>query len=493
MRPDDDELNFQDLHAIVFPAEVRSGENISAKFKPNGSDERYYTPVTVWRMSPLGLEFLHTSYAGILNKGERIDLELTIGGQRSIYEGLVVDVLDTNKPESRIGIRLNKREDKPTWDVDRRKGPRWICHDQFIPSCVCTNPAKYNDFLYFRVRDISHRGLRLVSSLRNKFLVPGMDLDLQISFPSVGNVAITVTISRVDLVTENGKDYFSLGVEFGDLPRTTRRVVGQYLLQFGNADSLKELRNNDFIPKSISTAVDYSFVKNVDEYIDICRLRFLSNKVAGKVDPNSDPLKMSDILDSRSRIIAGKYKGKLVTTSRLIFNEYDDLMEQEMYVKWPEDLPRRDQIVEVSRACTHPEFRGGDLLFSLFQFMVVISLQAKRDWIVISTAPDMVTFYEKIGFRKTGMQYENPIYPGITQVVMLANVPDAMRGRTVSPIYWNVIWKDVTEFLVENDVLSATSLTRIRLFVYRLMYPFAVLLRRRSKKPRPKPNRKIDK
>ncbi|MFU8814435.1 MAG: hypothetical protein ACNA7W_03755, partial [Pseudomonadales bacterium] len=266
------DLDFSDIHEPVFPAEIRTYDRLVARVR---SRERSadYREVRVWRMSPFGIELRRDGCEDVLEKGTKIDLELIIGGQRTLFEGLIVEVIRQNENISLAGVRLSRPRVENPSENEKRRSTRWLCSEEFFPTCVAPTPGRFNEYTYFQVRDISQEGLRLVCSLRNKFLIQGARLNLTASFPTVGDVSFAVTITRLGVTSERDKDYLVVGTEYHDLSKAARSIIGQYLLQFGDADSLSELRQAGFFPRSVSNGTDFYFLKSEADYDEVLRLR----------------------------------------------------------------------------------------------------------------------------------------------------------------------------------------------------------------------------
>jgi len=88
----------------------------------------------VWRLSPLGVELVGEE-AGSFAKGAAIDLEVVISGQRPLRRvgggcgsggGSEPDY--RNSPVKKVSLEAQFG--------DRRSGDRWLCSDEFLPTCV---------------------------------------------------------------------------------------------------------------------------------------------------------------------------------------------------------------------------------------------------------------------------------------------------------------------------------------------------------------------
>ena len=407
-------------------------------------------------------------------KGDAVDLEVVVAGQRSLFEGLVVDKIERGPEISLLGIRLSKKIDIGDPVSERRSSNRWMCSDEFLPTCVAPTPGRFDDFVYFQIRDISSEGLQLSCSLRNKFLIPGMLLGLSIVFPMAQMVQVEVEVVRVGIASFGGRDRLVLGTRFRNISRQARTALGQYILQFGNVDTLDDLREAGLTPKSVALGVDFYNLKTESDYRQVLDLRYLAHSADQNLPQGAIAEDLADINDARSRIIIGKYRGRTVATARVRYNELSEPLEHEEYVEWPAELPRRDQIVEISRVATHPAFRKSDLLAALFRYTYLNIADKDRPWLVISCLDNMVSFYQKLGFKHTGLRHTEPQWREDRVLnVMIVNLFEMVMGRKVSPFYWNFMWKDVARYLLEQGVVKPSGIDRVRMAIFEALAPFS--------------------
>ena len=326
--------------------------------------------------------------------------------------------------------------------------------------------------------------MRLLTSLRNKFLVKGMKLDCVASFPFISQLPLKMTIENVRLATDNGKDLLSIGVSLNDLSRQERQIIGQYLIQFGEGVSVEDLRREDMAPRSVASSLEFSFVRTAADYQQVLDLRLVAYQAARKVPDHFVAANMADLYDTRSRIVIGKHQGRVIATAGLVFNEHHDRMEIEENLAWPAALPRREEMVEVIRNCTHPSFRGGDVLMAMFQFIAITVMQSKRRYVVIGCTPDLIGLYSRIGMVRQELEYHHSKLGDSPHTVMIGNIPKAVSGATVNPLFWNAVWAPASTYMIETEVLELTQADRARMNLYRLFRPVSMLLQRRMKKPR---------
>jgi len=481
-QPDFSDINYREIHDIIFPADVRKTDSISAKIAVRGSGEEA-KKVRVWRLSPLGIEVILPDQLA-LNKGQKIDLQLQIARQNTAFEGLIVDIVNTSPAGALAGIRLSGKKPEPYGKTNRRKATRWQCSTQFYPVATCPNPVEFNDFIYLRLKNISARGFKAITSLRNKFIVPGMRLSLQVSFPMTGFCVVDGKVSRANLTAEDGKDYLELGIEFARLEQRDREIMGQYLIQFGDSTSVTKIREEGLLPKSLVAGLEYTFVKTEKEFLETLQLRHSANRVAQKIPAEFDAKEMSDIYDARSRIINWTYREQCVGTVRTTFCEQDETLELEQFLPLPSYFPRRDEIAEVGRAATHPDYRRGDLFYNLLQRVALLCLQANRTFILISTTEELLTLYRKIGFTESTLTYVHPLYPSKTQHVLYADVKKTLAAQGVGFFAWNLLWKDLANHVIEIGLYEPADLRTSKSRIYGYLSPLTFLSKLFMKRPR---------
>ena len=300
-----------------------------------------------------------------------------LNAQIIVHHGVVVDVSSARESRA-LSIRITSHPTSRLPHIERRRQTRWLCSDEFHPTGVASNPAKFNDFIVFRIMDVSISGMRFVTSLRNNFIVRGMKLDVIISFPMVSQITVEAAVQNVSFVTLNEKEYLSIGVQIKRLTDSQASVIAQYMSQFGDIESLREFHDSGFVRAGILSSIEYGVVRTEQDYREVLNLRHLAYQADHKIGTAASVNDVSDIHDSRARILTCKFRGKTIATARLTFHEAGDITEHEEFVSWPSDFPRRDESVEVTRACTHPDFRRTGLFFALLRYVVITATQAGR-------------------------------------------------------------------------------------------------------------------
>jgi hypothetical protein len=379
---------------------------------------------------------------------------------------VVVCITPTPAGDALLSCRIVESVRSEVRASEQRRAARWRCLDDFQPTGVAVNPFTSNDFVYFRVKDISPNGFGVVTSVRNKFLTKGCRLESVISFPIAGRVSIALIVKNLRIASDIEKDYLHLGVEFASVTPAQRQVIGQYVLQFGDAETTSQLQRHGFFPTEARREPRWTFVNNEESYREALNLRLAAYSKDHKLPKDSSVAEVSDAYDSRSKIILGRVKGRAVATARLYFPEHNDRLEHEEFMVWPPGFPRREEIVEVTRTCTHPDFRRGNVFFSLLRYIVVTSVQSQRKWVMTSATSDLVPFYDWVGLKPTDVVFNHSSLNSLPHRLLLGSIPDALSGKTVGATAWYLIWRDAISML-DSQTLNGLTFGTVRSLVYR--------------------------
>ena len=481
--------SFSSIHGPVVPGDVYLGTNIKAMVRVN--KDTPYTDVNVYRISPFGVELaLEEKNSFLLSQfgtGAVIDLIIHMGSEECTFDGFVVSTSKSENNKTLIGIRWYKPQvtaEQPL-HAERRKSKRWNCPEEFLPTGTAPNPTLFNDFLYFQVRDISKTGVRLATSLRNRFLIPGLTLEATVSFPMFGSLKLNLKIVDVRTIAIRGKDMLSIGATIIAPRKSDHSVIANYILQFASNVSPEEAKVDGMIPKTMSGKVTYSFVRTKEEYEEVLELRKRSYLAAGKLKEEITKESLSDEFDSRARILTARYRGKLISSLRIIFHLHTDTLEIQKYITLPKNMPSKDQFVEVSRFCIDPAFQGGDIVFGMMQQLFVVMAQSKRKWIVSFADEKMMkSFYRPFGSESLGVKFEHPVLNSMIHEAFLFDIEKLITGKTVGPVLWNLLLSDIFQFMQTNDYYSYDRLTQLRIRFYKLFKPLAKMLQKKLMQPK---------
>ncbi len=247
-------------------------------------------------------------------------------------------------------------------------------------------------------------------------------------------------------------------------PGYFKQQMGQLL--FDHLDlTPKQLYKMQFPIDSVKSGVHFKTACTAKELEDVLHLRSRAYQMAGKISATNHPT--LDEFDKRSIIVLAKHHNKVVGSLRLIISRKNQRLEHEYSLILPRNFPRKENTIEITRVCTHPDYRHGDLLEGLFQYTSFVAMAHGRSWILGSSTDELLPLYQKMGFRKSCIRFHHIGLGQIEHTLFLANKDDIVRGRWVHPLLWYILYRDVYFYAKQIGFLPKFSISdHIRIFAY---------------------------
>ena len=431
--------------------------------------------VNVARLSPLGIEFLCPKEKVPLVLLDTIDVELTNAHFKARFTGILVSRVTHLSDMDCLFARWVEASNEVKPVKQERQADRWLCGAEALPTGIVANPLAFNDYIHVRIHVLSSRGMQISTSMRNQMLFPKMLLQGVLSFPLVGQCRAQFEIVHIRHAKAGEKDLLIAGCRFREPSKLLLSQTAEYLLQFCKEAHLEKLRKNNLVPKSLVPAISSRYVRTQEEYQNVILLRSLGwQGVSPAEGLKQDKALLADETDLRSRIVLVSWNGQAIATFRVVFPEAGIPLEFEEY--WPKvaGMPKRSEMVEISRLVIHPQYRHLDILFYLVHRLAEITLQAGRRYLVTTPSNTLVSLHERLGFKIKGEPQMHPLF-GVPFRLAIGDMHRMAVGYGMNPLFWNIISRDFTQFLTSNEILSFGVTARLHLAFYRLFYPLARL------------------
>lgn len=447
------------INPTMRPEEIRPGDPLECVVKIGRQNEK----VSLWSYCPFGFEFVGDEQQDY-KIGEDYEFSLSIGRTTIDLEGSVVFTRSVPKVGTVVGVRINySSKSNRAAGEDRRMRSRWDCPDHLLPTGTTPNPSKFNDFIFFRVIDVSSNGLKIATSLRNKLLGVGQILECTLSVPMVGTLCTTLKIHRVAIERVQDKDQLVLGATFVKFDDITSSTLSEYLLTFGRNCSVKSLRDAGFRGHFGSSQFDFSYSKSARDYEDVLKLRLEAYQASGKLSDDVDLEFMRDEFDSRSRILTVRLNGELIGSARAMFHEIGDKTSHERYLSYPPDFPQITECLEVSRVCVNPGYQGAGLARELAKHLALLTVKAGRKYIFLSAAEGLIDFWKDLGFRETGITYVHKQLGNLDHKLLVNDVQKSILGRGISSRSWIDSYQHLYGYCTEYGLVNPSALDIMRL------------------------------
>ena len=467
-----------DFQSTFEPMQIRPTEPVSAKLL---LDSKYYT-LPIWFLSPFGLELASSNKLlldSIISHKE-IKLLLSMGNTEIYYNS--VSYTDHTYCEEHecyiIAISLQKKRPTPHASHERRLSHRWNCPKTFLPFCTVMHPYLYGERLYFSIHNLSVSGLMLTTHKKNAFLLPGLVLQSTFIFSETQQFKVKIKIKRAAYKKYNNiHETLELGAVWIALTQKHKSIIADYLIKFNVVKTLEILQSYDFPAPYFSKGVTFSYAQNEHEYEQILVLRKLAYLQDGKASSTHESEHFISFEDTFSRLIIGKYADKIVVSSALHYCNENRPTQYEQLTNCQHVLPSKKNMVESSKTCIHPHFRASDLLISIFHFIMVITIQSEREWILISSTEKLKHLYIKLTFKEIGFQFNDPMYNWIPHRLYLLNLKQSMLCKTAfTPFVWQIMISDILQYLVEKKQIQLDPLAYARIGFVKLFTIFTPII-----------------
>ena len=455
------------VHSILHPIQVRESDIFKFLYFDELAKKFIEVENAIWTISPLGIE-LKSEATNINEIIKSSVFQVNFSNQK-----IKLNVVYTGKSKDNklVGFKFVY----PKVVDYKRSKKRWITNNLSTPTGSFMVPGELNEVCYFNINDVSFDGLSFTTSLRNKILFNGLKFEANVLFPLMSKLLIKLEIVNVNIIQVKNMYKFRVGCKFIDKPSNFSEVIGNYLFQFGDGSSLRSLKEDGFKIIDSKYGFNMSFVKTESEYNDVLKLRELCYT---KKNTLNNFRNFSDIYDSRSRIIIAKHKSKVVGSCRVIFNNSNEEFEHFQFLDKPKNFPDLNSMVELTRICTHPDFRKGDLLIKVLQTAGKVVMLSGKKYVLGCSKPNLINIYKKIGFEDTGYTFNHADLGGKKHHLIMGKPLEIAVGRNVNPIVWNLVWSELVEYLIENEQIELSEIDKVRINLFRLFKPITSIIKK---------------
>ena len=319
----------------------------------------------------------------------------------------------------------------------------------------------------FKVLSLSNESFILQIDKSDQYVLPGMKLDLKFFLSTLDYKEIPSTTVTICYVKQGPNGSLIAGCNVQKLDQNLSLNLSNYLLQFLDV-SPNEARDAGFNVSKIADVFSFKYVETHADYVDVLKLRFEAYLNAGKVDKSKSPVDMTAPLDSKSRILIVKHQGKIVASAAISFpNDNGVVLDTERALKdgYTEAIPQKVDMIEISRLCTHLDYRKGDLLHRVFEHIYKIFAMSGRSYIITSCDDKLWPLYKKLGFYKTGLSYNHIYLSGLLHHIILVPIEVGLKVNKISLVTWSYLYGSMYKDLESKKVISVCSYFRFKMYV----------------------------
>jgi hypothetical protein len=328
-----------------------------------------------------------------------------------------------------------------------------ICSSLFLPVGVAASPFDFSDLIIFKVTQINNMGFQITTSLRNKGLVPGMQLNTLLEFPTVGSCSVTVKIKWARVGVYLGEDVLNLWVDFENPNSSALNLFYLFSIEFASKSFFEK---NSSEHSTISQNI--YFMRTAKDCRDIIELR------RDFFDSNQD----ADTFDINSKDLLVRENDKCIASARVNLPGQQDLIEDSDKMRILASIPRNDELVVFSNIFVQKKVELEKYLNQLVKGVLLAMSSSNRGYILIYSNENYVDYFESLGAQKTNIIYSKRIgEKKINITVLLLNFHKIIAGDGIKRRLWNAIVSEILD--KTRNSIELTRLEKIRIFLYRVL------------------------
>jgi class 3 adenylate cyclase len=421
---------------------------------------------TVWRHWPFGIDVIVPRETPEDNF-QNIEINFNIEGQSHRFNGTVAAVEKSPQHAGKlVAIRFHRAHEAESPSAEKRRQERWTCSPLNFPTGIAPHPLNDNDFFIFRVKDVSVGGMQILTNTANRAVGEGSVLEAMLTFPQTGKFFSKLQVRGSRLVRDNGAPALALNVELLSITPLILEIIGRYTEQFSAEAvsfeaspfaSLGAIRGEAH-PRSL-------FFRYASTEHDFYQVRQLRRHAADMSNaPGSAEAPVSDVFDSRSRILTAHHGQRVVASTRIRKLDVGDEAEPVSFCLSHSVSVKTSATVEVSWTVCHPDQNEEKTITALFGETINAAINMGRQYLIGSAPLEHLWLYRRFGCRFVSKDNFLPHKFGKIHQVYVCDIFSLISGNHISPLLWSLFFNrhrgDVRRLVVGSlSALAAAQLT----------------------------------
>jgi PilZ domain len=443
---------------------VYLGEGIKVYLKDDEEIRSIHGEIT--DLSPWGANvfIINQKLSTYPKKGDTVRIHYTTKDKKNCYsKGRVVYIIEKTVDDIkylRYGIEFINEYNIDNKSKENKKF--YEIPDIFGPHCWCEDPFFFQEKLIFKIKNIHSQGMTLITSARNKTLIPNLEIQLKVSIPTCDEFLVNVKVVQAQYPNKSGeKDRYLVDVEFENQNSKFLQVMVEYILFCGVEVTPKELRKDNLPVDIIENSLTYYYAKEAHDMEKVIQLRKSSlfediPKDASAFTQVGDTLVESpdgnfkDIYDSYSRQILCKVGKRHVACIRIIFNNKDKNKSE--IISYIDSMPEwlwSKKYVEISRFAWDKDYRESDVFINMIRHVVRIVIESGNTHILTSSPEALKQLYLKVGFQPINITWKSDVSESKSEESpLLLDAKGILTGEVIiEKFVWNKVYSRISKYL----------------------------------------------
>lgn len=441
--------------------------------KTEWADEQKWVNAKLWDFSSisLGIRVDKSDW----EVGDRLKVRLQAAAETHVFECTLMSKRECQGaalPQWHLGLRREDVTAPQGRDGSRREDERLRLAPAVNLVARIKHPFLFAHWCHVRAYDVN-RSMGFAFECQDPSLLVfiGMTIDLHFELPGMRLLPLK---ARVAWVFAEGDHCVRFGVSCVAMDFALHNSISDFLLVTRHWSPAR-LREAGFRVQQVKQRLRFRTVKNGEDYEAVLLLRRDAYVGAGRKPEGTPPEAMAGRLDKQSRIITAWHGSELVGSLTFAFpNSEDVILDSEAGFpghRYPVQVPRKTDLIEVSRLCIHQAYRSTDLLQGLFEHGMQHFLSSERKWLLSSAIPELLPLYLRIGFKTLGATYRHPALGNAEHHLISAHRDAFLKGKGMRYAVWLGLFGDVLRFLVSRHGRLFSITQRLRLAPHLIIHP----------------------
>lgn len=378
-------------------------------------------------------------------------------GEKQLSEKIIFRIVwETVSENGLFGVEF---EAESTFAAKRAE--RFSSHSVNTPVISSQDPLDPNRIIYFKVVNASSQGMLLSTSLTNKHIFPGMELRTAVlTVPNIGK-------ADLDLFVENSRSGDEQNVLYGVSVKGSSKnyntLISKYLSNLGSAQDtnnrLELLADANLLQSQLRAHLTIREIRTQPEYEQVLKLRHTGYARAGKIAATKTWQEMGDGLENEGIVLGAFLGGQLVASCEFRLNKFKTArLAQQFDLKQIPGI-RDLNIAEINKLVVHPKAQNSDTVLGIFQKIHALAMLNGRPDGLIAAEPKLIALYERLGFKKTSLEYPHPVKENTNLTLMIMYSEAYASSEGMNPYAWSVAFEETQKFYDEIGVNRSRNLS----------------------------------
>ncbi len=177
---------------------------------------------------------------------------------------------------------------------------------------------------------------------------------------------------------------------------------------------------------------------SADVSLEVLQLRLSAAQEDGRLLDVQDPELLRDSFDASALHIKLILRGQLVASGRVILLQGERRRSEinQTLVELPDSVIVDSEVAEISRICTHPDYRRGHLLTLLLAECAWNAFLRGAQYLIGYCVESLVPVYLRFAGEQLPFSGRHPLYNGRESLVVRIDLNKVVRGEDVPWVAW---------------------------------------------------------